>query len=113
MQALHDLKTTGHASTMKMYHSAIRRLWWPGMYASFENYVKSCKTCLESNKGHDPKIKLKPLEVAHSVFDTIHTGADWTCRPTAPRAVGPWHNHAFFYELICCETYLNFHQKVL
>ena len=72
MQALHDLKTTGHASTMKMYHSAIRRLWWPGMYASFENYVKSCKTCLESNKGHDPKIKLKPLEVAHSVFDTIH-----------------------------------------
>ena len=34
--------------------------------------------------------------------------------PAAPpplRAVGPWLNHAFFYELICCETYLNFHQK--
>ena len=28
-------------------------------------------------------------------------------------AVGPWHNHAFFYEVICCETYLNFHQNVL
>ena len=36
--------------------------------------------------------------------------------PAAPpplRAVGPWLNHAFFYELICCETYLNFHQNVL
>ena len=33
--------------------------------------------------------------------------------PAAPpplRAVGPWLNHAFlFNELICCETYLNFH----
>ena len=29
------------------------------------------------------------------------------------RAVGPWLDHAFFYELICCETYLNFHQNVL
>ena len=28
-----------------------------------------------------------------------YTGADWTCRPTAPRAVGPWHNHAFFMNL--------------
>ena len=29
------------------------------------------------------------------------------------RAVGPWLNHAFFYELICCETYLYFYQNVL
>ena len=42
-----------------------------------------------------------------------HAGADWTCRPTALRAVGPWLNYAIFYELIviCCERYLIFPLK--
>ena len=42
-----------------------------------------------------------------------HAGADWTCRPTALRAVGPWLNYTFFYELvvICCERYLIFALK--
>ena len=52
MQSLHDLKSTGHASSMKMYHSAVRRFWWPGMYSNFVNYVKSCEICLSANKGH-------------------------------------------------------------
>ena len=72
MQALHDLKTTGHAGSMKMYQSALTRIWWPKMYSDFENYVSSCDTCLQSNKGHYPKISLKPLPTPPSVFDTIH-----------------------------------------
>ena len=36
-------------------------------------------------------------------------GADWTCRPTAPTGGGPLAQPCIFYELICCETYLNFH----
>ena len=42
----------------------------------------------------------------HQLINTISdegnilkAGADWTCRPTALRAVGPWHNHAFFINL--------------
>ena len=45
--------------------------------------------------------------------DIINTGADWTCRPTAPTGGGPLAQPCIFYELICCETYLNFHQNVL
>ena len=72
MQALHDLKTTGHAGVMKMYHSALQKCWWPGMFKSFENYVGSCETCLQSNKGHYPKVALNPLPVPNGVLDTIH-----------------------------------------
>ena len=68
MQALHDMKYTGHAGTKKMYNSALRRIWWPGMYTSFENYVASCPTCLQANKGHYPRIFLKPLPIPNSVF---------------------------------------------
>ena len=32
------------------------------------------------------------------VLNECHARADWT-----------WLNHAFFYELKCCETYLSFH----
>ncbi|MGL1886778.1 MAG: reverse transcriptase domain-containing protein [Reichenbachiella sp.] len=72
MKSLHDLKTVGHASSAKMYQSALHRLWWPGMYSHFENYVASCGTCLEANRGHYPKVALKPLPVPNGVFDTIH-----------------------------------------
>ena len=72
MLSIPDLKSTRHASSMKMYHCAVRRLWWPGMYSDFENYVKSCKTCLAANKGQYPKIALKPLPTPTEVFETIH-----------------------------------------
>ena len=72
MQALHDMKYTGHSGTKKMYNSALRRFWWPGMYTSFENYVASCPTCLQANKGHYPRIFLKPLPIPNCVFETIH-----------------------------------------
>ena len=72
MQSLHDLKATGHASTMKMYHSALSRFWWPGTYTYFENYVASCKVCLQSYKGHYTKIPLKPLSIPDGVFHTLH-----------------------------------------
>ena len=72
LQSLHDLKTTGHASAMKMYHSALRRFWWPGMYTQFENYVKSCKICLTATKGHYPRIALKSLPTPNQIFECIH-----------------------------------------
>ena len=67
-----DLKSTRHASSMKMNHCAVRRFWWPGMYCDFENYVKSCKICLAANKGHYSKIALKHLPTPTEVFETIH-----------------------------------------
>ena len=57
---------------MKMYHSALRRFWWPGMYTQFENYVKSCKICLTATKGHYPRIALKSLPTPNQIFECIH-----------------------------------------
>ena len=55
-----------------MYHSALQRCWWPGMFKSFENYLGSCETCLQSNKGYYLKVALNPLPFPNGVFDTIH-----------------------------------------
>ena len=75
-----------------------------------------------------PFVKLTSKYNVHNITVSLaHTYRDYNCNshcriegdqgqgrigPAAPpplREVGPWLNHAFFYELICCETYLNFY----
>ena len=43
-----------------------------------------------------------------SQFRPCNQGRIGPAAPPPLRAVGPRLNHAFFYELICCETYLNY-----
>ena len=68
MQSIHDRIKTGHDSSMKMYHSAVRRFWWPGMYSHFGNYVNSCEISLAANKEHCPNIALNPYQLRQNVL---------------------------------------------
>ena len=70
--ALHDLKTTGHRGVFKMYMEAQKKVFWCHMYSDIQNYVGSCKLCMECNTGHAPKVPLVPLEAETQLFGTVH-----------------------------------------
>ena len=72
MQIYHDLKTSGHMGAFKMYSKASTRFYWIGMYSDMQNYVSSCRLCMQTNTGHPPKVALKPLPVSTEPFASIH-----------------------------------------
>ena len=72
MQIYHDLKTSGHMGAFKMYSKASTRFYWIGMYSDMQNYVSSCRLCMQTNTGHPPKVALKPLPVSTEQFASIH-----------------------------------------
>ena len=55
-----------------MYENALKKVWWNNMYKDIQNYVSSCRLCLETNTGHLPNIPLKPLDIPDDPFHTIH-----------------------------------------
>ena len=55
-----------------MYNKAARRFYWMGIYSDMQNYVSSCRLCMQTNRGHSPKVALKPLPVATEPFGSIH-----------------------------------------
>ena len=65
---LHDTKLTGHRGVHKMYEETIIHFWWNNIYKDMQNYVSSCKLCMETNTGHSPKINLIPLEIPSVPF---------------------------------------------
>lgn len=72
MKIHHDLNTAGHMATFKMFNKAKMRFYWQNMYTDMQNYVSSCKLCLQSNTGHPPKVALKSLPVVTEPFTSIH-----------------------------------------
>ena len=72
MKINHDLKTSGHVGAFKMYNKTRQRLFWIGMYGDMQNYVSSCKLCMQTNTGNLPRLALKPLPVASEPFASIH-----------------------------------------
>ena len=34
------------------------------MHGDMQNYVSSCKLCMQTNTGNSPRVALKPLSVA-------------------------------------------------
>ena len=71
LNILHDTKLAGHKGVFKMYQEAISKVWWSSLYKNLQNYVSSCKLCLETNTGHLPKVPLKSLEIPRAPFKTI------------------------------------------
>ena len=55
-----------------MYEEEIRHFWWNNIYKDMQNYVPSCKLCMETNTEHSPTIPLNPLEIPSAPFQTIH-----------------------------------------
>ena len=70
--ALHDLETTGHIGVNKMLTKAQHSMFWHGMYTDIQNYVSSCKLCLESNTGHPPKVALNPVQLPTAPFTQVN-----------------------------------------
>ena len=46
---LHGTKFTGHKGVHTMYGEPIRHFWWNNIYKDMQNYVSSCKLCMETN----------------------------------------------------------------
>ena len=72
MKINHDLKTSGHVGAFKMYNKERLRFVWIGMYGDIQNYVSSCKLCMQTNTGNLPRVALKPLLVATEPYASIH-----------------------------------------
>ena len=72
LSVLHDTKFTGHRGVFKMYEHALKKVWWNKMYRDIQNYVSSCRLCMETNTGHLPNIPLNPLDIPDGPFHTIH-----------------------------------------
>ena len=72
MKINHDLKTSGHVGAFKMYNKARQRFFWIGMYGDMQNYVSSCKLCMQTNTGNLLRVALRPLPVASEPFASIH-----------------------------------------
>ena len=72
LAVLHDIKTTGHRGAAKMYWESQRKVYWSDMYKDIQNYVASCKLCMESNTGHAPKVQLCPIPAETLPFRRVH-----------------------------------------
>ena len=55
-----------------MYENALKKVWWNNMYNDIQNYVSSCRLCMETNTGHLPNIPLNSLDIRDGPFHTIH-----------------------------------------
>ena len=71
LSILHDTKLAGHKSVNKMFHEAISRIFWNSMYRDMQDYVSSCKICLEANRGKPPHIPMKASELPIRPFHKI------------------------------------------
>ena len=69
---LHDSRFTCHRGVFKMYENALKKVYWNNMYKYIQNYVSSCRSCMETNTGHLPNVPLNPLDIPDGQFHTIH-----------------------------------------
>ena len=98
LHVLHDNMFSGHIGAATMFFKALKKLYWTGLYKDIQNYVASCKTCMETNTGHAPKIPLYPLTVAEKPFTQIQTDILQMKYPS----------HGFKYILLMIDRFSNY-----
>ena len=65
MKSYHDIKTSEHVGTFKMYNKAATIFYRIGMYSDMRNYVSRCRLCMQTKTGHPPKVALQFLFDEH------------------------------------------------
>ena len=78
----HDnLMGGGHQGIDRTFASISLRAYWPGMYKTIEEYVKSCGTCQKVKHQNRKPALLTPMPIA-SVFERWHM--DFLCMKATP-----------------------------
>lgn len=69
LQQLHDLTTAGHLGVSRTYDRIRRRFFWPGLYRSVRQYVRSCDLCQRRKTPNTyPAGLLQPLDIPSEPF---------------------------------------------
>ena len=78
----HDnLMGGGHQGINQTFASISLRAYWPGMYKTVEEYVKSCGMCQKVKHQNRKPALLTPMPIA-SVFERWHM--DFLCMKATP-----------------------------
>ena len=87
LQELHSTPSGGHFGRDKTFALARRSVWWPGLSAAVEEYIRTCPTCQRVKADHLPPAGLlSPLPVPTRRGRCI--SLDFIELPTAPSRSG-------------------------
>ena len=78
LQHCQDLAVRGHFLVRNTLGKVGQKYYWPGHYTYFEQYVKSCDTCVKRKKSI--RMKRAPMQI---------TGAEYSMERIATDMLGP------------------------
>ena len=74
LQAYHDDPFSGHQGLSVTYDRLRKKVYWDGMYADVDNYVKSCDQCMRNKPGAVPNRQpLMLTPVGDDIFERVGT----------------------------------------
>ena len=71
LQVMHDDIFSGHLSLRKTLPLLLDRFWWPDIYASTTNFIKSCRTCCTTKEVPLATGLIHPVPVGHRPMERL------------------------------------------
>lgn len=72
LSELHDSKTAGHQGVARTFDLVRRAFYWPRLYRSVQEYVKSCEECQKNKPSNQLPLGLnQPLDIPTSPWQSI------------------------------------------